>query len=122
MKKVRVRKVADQIRLSLSEILMREVRDPEIGFITITGVDLTSDLQYATVYISALSEDMHDSPSVRALRKATPFIRRLLAERIRLRHVPELRFVEDPTGEQAERIEELIDEIQQERPNPGEES
>jgi ribosome-binding factor A len=122
MNKVRNRKVADQIRLSLSEILLREVRDPDIGFVTITGVDMSPDLRYATVHVSILSAEQQDNSSLEALQKATPFIRRALSEKIRLRHVPELRFQEDRTGERADRIEKLIDQIQHDRPLSDEET
>ena len=122
MSKIRNRKVADQIRLSLSEILLREVRDPDIGFVTITGVEMSPDLRYATVHVSVLSDSLPVDSSLEALKNATPFIRRVLGEKIRLRHVPELRFREDRTGEQADRIEKLIDQIQLDRPLSDEEA
>jgi ribosome-binding factor A len=108
--------VADQIRQTLAEIVMQELRDPAIGFVTVTGVELSSDLRYAKAFVSIMGSSSEKSATLSALRKAAPFARRALGERIRLRHVPELSFLEDPTESRAGRIEELIHEIEEERP------
>ncbi len=127
MSEVRSRRVADQIRQTLAEIVMRELRDPAIGFITITGVELSSDLRYAKAFVSMMGSPAEKSATLAALLKAAPFVRRALGERIRLRHVPELRFLEDLTESNAGRIEELIHEIREDRhpeapePDGGEE-
>jgi ribosome-binding factor A len=114
--KVRTQRVADQIRQTLAEIVMRELRDPDIGFVTVTGVELSSDLRYAKAFVSLMGNESEKTASLSALRKAAPFTRRALGERIRLRHVPEIRFFEDLTESRAGRIEELIHEIQEDRP------
>lgn len=116
MSKVRTQRVADQIRQTLAEIVMRELRDPDIGFVTITGVEVSSDLRYAKAFVSTMGSPSEKSATLAALRKAAPFARRALGDRIRLRHVPEIRFLEDLTESQAGRIEELIHEIQDDRP------
>jgi ribosome-binding factor A len=113
---VRNQRVADQIRQTLAEIVMKELRDPDIGFVTVTGVELSSDLRYAKAFVSMMGNPKEKTASLAALRKAAPFARRVLGDRIRLRHVPEIRFFEDPTESRAGRIEELIHEIQEERP------
>ena len=116
MSKVRTQRVADQIRQSLAEIVMQELRDPDIGFVTVTGVELSSDLRYAKAFVSLMGDPGENSATLAALRKAAPFARRALGERIRLRHIPEIKFLEDTTERRAGRIEELIEEIREERP------
>ena len=115
MSKLRTRRVADQIRQTLAEIVMRELRDPNIGFVTVTSVELSSDLRYAKAFVSLMGSPEESLASLEALQKAAPFVRRALGERIRLRRVPELRFLEDLTETKAGRIEELIHEIREDR-------
>ena len=121
MSKVRTQRVADQIRQTLAEIVMRELRDPDIGFVTVTGVEVSSDLRYAKAFVSMMGEPSAKAASLAALRKAAPFARKVLGERIRLRHVPEIRFLEDLTETRAGRIDELIHEIQEDRPQSTDE-
>ncbi len=74
MSEVRSRRVADQIRQTLAEIVMRELRDPAIGFITITGVELSSDLRYAKAFVSMMGSPAEKSATLAALLKAAPFV------------------------------------------------
>lgn len=95
---VRIRRVAEQIRGELSEILRDEVRDPRLGMLTITRVKLAVDLGAATIFYSPLGEDpdearKHELSAV--MKKVNPFVRRSLSKRVKLRHTPELRFVLD---------------------------
>ena len=95
---VRVRRVAEQIRAELSQILREEVRDPRIGLVTITRVKLASDFGAATIFVSPLGEDPDAERKMEietAMRAAAGFARRLLARRMKLRHTPELRFLVD---------------------------
>lgn len=95
---VRIRRVAEQIRGELSELLRNEVGDPRIGLVTITRVKLASDLGAATVFYSPLGEDPDAARKVeldRAMKAVTSFLRRSLSKRVKLRHTPELRFVLD---------------------------
>ena len=95
---VRIRRVAEQIRGELSQILRDEVGDPRIGLVTITRVKLASDLGAATIFYSPLGEDPDEARRVeldRAMRQVTAFLRRTLSKRVKLRHTPELRFVFD---------------------------
>ncbi len=115
MSKLRTRRVADQIRQTLAEIVMRELWDTIIGFVTVTSVELSSDLRYAKAFVSLMGSPEESLASLEALQKAAPFVRRALGERIRLRRVPELRFLEDLTETKAGRIEELIHEIREDR-------
>jgi len=121
LSKVRTQRVADQIRQTLAEIVMRELRDPDIGFVTVTGVEVSSDLRYAKAFVSMMGEPAAKAASLAALRKAAPFARKVLGDRIRLRHVPEIRFLEDLTESRAGRIDELIHEIQEDRPRSADE-
>lgn len=95
---VRVRRVAEQIRGELSQVLRDEVRDPRLGLITITRVKLAVDLGAATVFYSPLGEDADEARReelARVMSKLTGFLRRALSKRVKLRHTPELRFVLD---------------------------
>jgi ribosome-binding factor A len=114
-------RLGDQIRSELSELLAREVHDPGIGFVTLTRVSLTADLQIARVYYTTLATDAARKDTARALARATPFLRRQIAGRLRLRRVPEIEFRFDQTVEQHDRIERIIQEIHDEeaaRPAP----
>jgi len=107
-------RLGDQIRTEISELLAREVHDPGIGFVTITRVSVTSDLQIARIYYTTMATDQARKDTARALTRATPFLRRQIAGRLRLRRVPELEFRFDQTVEQHERIERIIQEIHEE--------
>lgn len=107
----RPERVGDQIRAELTDLLARHVKDPGIGFITITGVRVTADLQLARVQYSSLGDQQARRQTARALDRATPFLRRQLASRLRLRRVPELTFHFDDSLDRQERIEEILREI-----------
>jgi len=104
-------RVGDQIRAEISALLAREVHDPGIGFVTITRVHVTPDLQLARVYYTALGEPAARLESGRALRRALPFLRRHVGQRLRLRRVPVLELAYDESVEGQLRIEELLNEI-----------
>jgi len=104
-------RVGDQLRKELSDLLAREVHDPGIGFITLTNVQVTPDLQHARVYYTALGEAAARRQTERALERATPFLRRQIGRRLRLRRVPELQFTFDEGIEAQDRVERLLREI-----------
>ena len=108
-------RLADQIRSEISELLAREVHDPGIGFVTITRVQVTTDLQIAHVYYTQLADDAARKQTVKALARVLPFLRRQLAGRLRLRRVPELDFRFDKSIEHQDRVERIIHELQEER-------
>ena len=99
----------------LSEILMEEVKDDDIKFVTITDVDITNDLSYAKVYFTVLDKNKIDT-TLNALNKASSFIRGKVSERVEIRHTPELKFVYDTSIEYGERIDEVLDQIQSQPP------
>jgi ribosome-binding factor A len=107
----RPERVADQIRSELAALLSREVHDPGIGFVTLTRVQVSPDLQQARVLYTVLGDDKARAGSARALQRAAPFLRRQLGSRLRLRRTPELRFVYDDSIAGQDRIEQILDEL-----------
>ena len=108
-------RVGDQIRQELSEILSRgEVHDPGIGFITLTRVQVTADLQLARVYYTSLGDPKARKETARALTRATGFFRRQLGSRLQLRRVPELEFRFDESIAHQDRIEQILRDIHEE--------
>lgn len=112
----RASRVGDQIRAELADLLAREVRDPGIGFLTITRVAVTPDLQQARVYYTTLGDEKARKDSRRALQRAAPFLRTQIGRRLRLKRVPELDFFFDESIEQHDRIERILQELREERP------
>lgn len=104
-------RVGDQIREELSELLTRHVKDPGIGFITITHVKVSPDLQVARAFYTLLGDEKARKETAKALERAMPFLRRQIAGRLRLRRAPELAFQYDDTIARHQRIEQLIEEI-----------
>jgi ribosome-binding factor A len=107
----RPERVADQIRGELASLLAREVHDPGIGFVTLTRVQISPDLQLARIYYTALGDEKARATTARALDRATPFLRRQIGSRLRLRRTPELKFVYDPSIAGQDRIEQLLNEL-----------
>jgi len=108
---VRIRRVAEQIRGELSQILRDEVRDPRIRLVTITRVKLATDLGAATIFYSPLGEDPSNQRSAEledAMAAVTGFARRLLSRRMKLRHTPDLRFILDDSIAEGSQTLELI--------------
>ena len=104
-------RVADQLRSELGQLLAREVRDPGIGFVTLTRVQVSGDLQLARVFYTVLGDDTARRNSARALKRAAPYLRRQIGSRLRLKRVPELTFLYDESIAGQDRIEQLINQI-----------
>jgi ribosome-binding factor A len=105
-------RVGDQIRQELSELLSRgAVHDPGIGFITLTRVKVSPDLQVARVYYSSLGDEKALRETAKALGRATPFLRRQVGERLQLRRVPELEFRFDESIGHQDRVEQILREL-----------
>ncbi len=115
----RANRVGEELRAELAQLLARAVHDPGIGFVTITRVQVTPDLQQARVYYTALGDDKARRESSRAIERATPFLRRQIGLRLRLKRTPELRFFYDESIEGQDRIEQLLNEINA-GPHPSE--
>jgi len=116
-------RVGEQIRELLSEMLARgEVHDPGIGFITLTRVQVSADLQVARAFYTSLGDQKARKETERALHRATPFFRRQIAGRLRLRRAPELEFRFDETIEHQDRIEQILRDLHEEEAQRSRES
>lgn len=110
MANVKIERLNHAFMEELSVILMTEVKDEDIKFVTITDVDITNDLSYAKVYFTVLDDSKRES-TLKALNGASKFIRGKLSERIEIRHTPELKFIYDESIEYGNRIEDIIEKI-----------
>ena len=108
MTRFRAQRLGDQLQTELAELIQKEVRDPRIGFVTVTEVRMSSDLNYARVYVSIMGDAEQTEESMAALLRAQGFLRAQIGRRMKLRHVPELRFEVDETLDQAEHIDALL--------------
>ncbi|NOU93387.1 30S ribosome-binding factor RbfA [Paenibacillus sp. LMG 31456] len=111
MARVRVGRVGEQIKKELSQIIQSEMKDPRIGFITVTGVDLTNDLSQAKIFLSVLGTDEQKEETLKALGRGSGFIRSEIGKRIRLRKIPELLFRFDASIDYGTKIERLLDQV-----------
>ncbi len=108
MSDIRANRVAEQMRIEISDIINNKIKDPRIGFLTVTDVEVTGDLQQAKVYFSVLGEEEEREASLLGLNKATGFIRSEIGRRIRLRKVPEISFEYDVAYEYGNHIDALL--------------
>ena len=104
-------RVADQIRAEITTLLAREVHDPGIGFLTVTHVQMSPDLQVARVYYTTLGSEPERRATAKALQRAASFLRHQIGQRLRLRRVPSLEFTFDKSVETQDRVERLLQEI-----------
>lgn len=112
---IRSERVEGQLKKEISKILQEDLKDPRIGFVTITRIDLTGDLRYARVYFSILGDDAAKEESLKGIKSAIGFIRKLIAERMDLRYVPELYFKLDNSLEYSINLEKTFERIKNER-------
>ncbi len=113
----KINRITSDIRIALAELL-REVKDPRVSkLLSIVKVDVSGDLSYATVYVSAIEGYEATVNSVKALKNAAGFLRRELGGRLKLRKVPELRFVADDSIEHSANISKIIDSFKEENDN-----
>jgi ribosome-binding factor A len=106
----RAARIADQIQRDLSGLIRQEVKDPRVGLVTITAVEVNRDLSHAKVYVSSLGETTSTEQSVDALQHAAGFLRSKLARTLKVRSVPQLHFLYDASVERGVRLSHLIDE------------
>lgn len=109
----RLDRVTEAIRKEVSVIIHDELKDPRLGFVTVTRVEMTQDLRLAKVFFSVLGNEEESKRTQAALDSALGFIRKLIAERINLRLAPEIIFKEDKSSEYSVRIQEVLDEIKE---------
>lgn len=108
--RLRPQKVADMIQRELSELLRREVRDPRVGMVTLTAVDVSPDLSHAKVFFTILEKEKKDE-TTKGLQRAASFLRSQLSHRMSMYTTPELRFVYDESVERGDRLSRLIDSV-----------
>ena len=104
----RTDRVGEAIQALVASLLVRDIKDPRIGLVTITGVRVTPDLRHARIFFSCLGDDEQRLRSLRGLRSAAGFVRGQVARQLNLRVAPEIVFEFDPTLEQAERLSRLL--------------
>lgn len=110
----RVRRVSETLKEVLSEIIQLELKDPHVGFVTVTGVEMTPDLKQARVWVSVMTaqgKESEEEETFKALNHAKGFIKGEVAKRVRLRYMPELTFMRDETVRTSMRIEDILKEI-----------
>lgn len=113
-------RVGEQIRQELSQLIAQQLHDPGIGFLTLTRVKVTADLQLARVRYTVLGDDRQRRETAKALERAIPFLRRQLGSRMRLRRVPDLQFFYDESIAHQDRIEQILLDLKKEREERGE--
>ncbi|MFD1018228.1 30S ribosome-binding factor RbfA [Thalassobacillus hwangdonensis] len=108
MSELRANRVGEQMKKELGDIISKKIKDPRVGFVTVTDVQVTGDLQQAKVFISVLGEEKQKQETLVGLAKAKGFIRSEIGNRIRLRKTPEITFEFDDAIERGNRIEKLL--------------
>lgn len=111
---LRPERLEDQIQFLVSTLIQRELRDPDLGFVTVTAVRLSPDRSVAKVFFTVLEGEAQVELTRKALGRAAGFLRAHLGQRLKLRRVPELRFMPDATLEEGNRIEEIFAKIREE--------
>jgi len=105
----RMRRVNAAVRHVIGDAVAQDLKDPRVGFVTVTDVKTSADLRHARVYVSILGTPAEREASLEGLRSAHGYLQRQVARELRLKHTPELDFVLDDTAERAFRLEELLD-------------
>ncbi|GJL67123.1 MAG: ribosome-binding factor A [Nitrospirales bacterium] len=108
----RAERVADQIRMEVADILARKIKDPRVGFVTVTDVDLSPDLRFAKIYVTSLQEGESENAALQGLSNAVRFVRGELGRRLELRYTPDIIFCQDGSRQHGRRIDQLLDSIQ----------
>lgn len=110
----RMKRVNEACKEALGEIIQGEIKDPRVGFVTVTRVEVSPDLRVARVWISFLGTAEESEASLEALKKARGFLRRELGKRVRLRYTPELVLHRDRGAETSQRVQDLIHHLEEE--------
>ena len=117
MSKVRVEKVQELMKQEISDIIFNELKDPRIGFVTVTSVACTEDLPEAKTYVSVMGDEKKARDTLNGLNSSLGFVRREIGKRIRLRFTPEISFALDTSLNYSDHIQRLLNEIHEEQPN-----
>jgi len=111
MARIRASRVGEQVKKELSHVLQHEMKDPRIGFVTVTAVEMSGDLQQAKVFISVLGNEEQKDQTLLGLEKAKGFLRTEIRRRVQLRHTPELIFKFDESIEHGQYLSKLLEEV-----------
>ena len=112
---LRIEKLQELIKQEVGKMLIYDIKDPRIGFVTVTEVEMTGDLREAKIYVSIMGNDEQIKNSMEGLQSALGFIRREIGKRIRLRFTPEISFAPDKSLDYSEHIQKLLLKIERER-------
>ncbi len=115
----RVRRVCETCREVLGEIIQKEIKDPRIGFVTVTEVEMSADLRHARIWVSVLGTREEADEAMKALEGARGFIRAELGKRVRLRYLPEVTFMRDESCERSQRLEGIFRALREEASRGG---
>jgi ribosome-binding factor A len=110
MRSSRMRRVDEAVRAVLGEAIATDIKDPRVGFVTVTSVDTSPDLRHAIVFVSVLGSEAERAGSLEGLRSAHGFLQRRVARELKLKHTPTLDFAYDPSIDQGMRITQLLEE------------
>ncbi|QIK66937.1 30S ribosome-binding factor RbfA [Nocardioides sp. HDW12B] len=113
MSSPRVRKIADRIKVVVAEMLERRIKDPRLGFVTVTDVRVSGDSQHASVFYTVLGEEEQAEGSAAALESAKGLIRSEVGKQLGIRHVPTIEFIRDALPETARHLEDLLEQVRQ---------
>ncbi|EFO79885.1 ribosome-binding factor A [Oscillochloris trichoides DG-6] len=116
MSKQRLQQIGDRIQQVLGAVIQSEIKDPRVGFATVTGVEVSADLQHATVRISIMGDAEEQAATMAGLQRARSFLRRRVADELRhMRFVPELHLVQDTSLDYTIHIEQVLRQVEEER-------
>ena len=111
MSSSRRERLAEELRSEISDLLRREIRDPRVGFVTLTGASVSPDLTHARIFVTVLGNETSRQQSLDALNRAAGYLQRAIFKKLRLRRSPAIVFVLDEAATQGGRIDELLDKI-----------
>lgn len=109
MTKHRLASISELLRAELSRLIIEEMRDPRLGFITVTGVEVSPDLSHAKVFVSVLGDENGQSESLKVLSRAASFFRTRISRTLNLKRTPDFKFILDRTEELGARIDQILD-------------
>ncbi len=111
MPNYRPNRLAETLKEEISQLILMELKDPRIGFVTVTGIDVTNDLAHAKVSISVLASEDEGKASLETLNSAAGFIRNEIGKRVKLRHIPNITFIHDPSIQHGAHIAQLLRDV-----------
>ena len=114
-----MRRVDESMREVLSDVVTTDLKDPRVGFVTITDVKTSADLRHAHVYVSVLGSEEEQEASLEGLRSAHGYLQKRVASQLRLKHTPQLDFIHDDTAERAFRVQAILADSPPTDPEPS---